>query len=259
MVGDNRTDLSKPETAPRDYVSSLSMDSLQGVRIAVIRPDMTPAIAQLFEGALSALVKAGAIPVVATPPSLDGMNEAEFTYLKLEMKGDLEAYLASTATAITTRSLVQLIAFNRSMAGAEMAWFGQDVFEKVASSQGVADPLYAPARAKAIRIATDYLDGILKAAGADILIQPTFGPAWLIDPVRGDSYSGPSAFGPPAVAGYPHLTVPMGLVHGLPVGLSFIGRLYSEASLLSAGYAYEQASHARIPPTYRKTIAIDEH
>jgi len=95
---------------------------------------------------------------------------------------------------------------------------------------------------------------MLKDAGATILVQPTYGPAWLSDPVYGDQYNGPSSSELPAISGYPNLTVPMGLVRGLPVGLSFIGPAYSEQTLLNAGYAYEQASKARAAPRYLPTV-----
>jgi amidase len=105
--------------------------------------------------------------------------------------------------------------------------------------------------AKSRRLAgTEGIDTMLQAAQAPLLVEPTYGPGWLIDPVYGDGFDGPSASQLPAVSGYPHLTVPMGLARGLPVGLSFIARPYGEAGLLGAGYVYEQASHARRAPLY---------
>ena len=94
---------------------------------------------------------------------------------------------------------------------------------------------------------------MLKSAGATVLVEPTYGPAWLSEPVYGDQYGGPSASELPAVAGYPNLTVPMGLVRGLPVGLSFIATKYGDAAVLGAGYAYEQRAKARVAPRYRAT------
>lgn len=113
------------------------------------------------------------------------------------------------------------------------------------------DAEYLGMLAKSRRLAgAEGIDAMLKAAQASLLVEPTYGPGWLIDPVYGDGFEGPSASQLPAVSGYPGLTVPMGLVRGLPVGLSFIARPYEDAMLLGAGYVYEQASHARAEPHF---------
>jgi amidase len=112
---------------------------------------------------------------------------------------------------------------------------------------------YKDARAKSLAGATAVLTALLTEARGDVIVQPTYGAPWLSDPVHGDQFSGPSASALPAISGWPHLTVPMGLIDGLPVGLSFIGRPLSEATLLSAGYAFEQRARARVKPTYRAT------
>jgi amidase len=127
--------------------------------------------------------------------------------------------------------------------------FGQEAFEVAEQTRGLDDPAYLAAKADAHRLAgPEGIDAMLKAADVSALIAPTLAPAWLIDPVLKDHFVGGGAGSPAAVAGYPHLTVPMGQVDGLPVGLSFIGPAWSEAALLTYGYAYEIAAHARTPP-----------
>ena len=120
---------------------------------------------------------------------------------------------------------------------------------------GVEDPRYREARATSLRLAgAEGIDAMLRAGDVRLLVAPTYGAAWLSDPVHGDQFTGPSASQLPAVAGTPHLTVPMGLVDGLPVGLSFMGPAFSEALLLNAGHAFEQAGKLRQPPRYLPSV-----
>jgi amidase len=223
------------------------------VRIAYYRPVMIAALAQRFDAALEVLKAQGAELVEVQRPALEGLSQAEHDVLRTELKADLNAYLFTSTTAVKTRSLAEVIAFNKANAAAEMPLFAQESFEEAETTRGVNDAEYLGARAKSVRLAArEGLDVML--AKADILVQPTTGPAWLIDPIYTDQGRGPSASGLPAVSGYPHLTVPMGLVGGLPVGLSFIARPYEEGKLLGAGYVYEQAAKARVAPTYRATV-----
>nr|WP_245708339.1 amidase [Sphingomonas palmae] len=239
-------------TQVRDYTAGLSTAALLGMRVGVIRPRALPAdLAARFDAALAVLRAQGATLVEVTPPKLDGLGEAEFQVLLTELKADLNSYLATTPQAVQTRTLDQVIAFNRAHAGTEMPFFAQETFEKAAQTKGLSDPAYKAARAKSLRLAgAQGVDAMLAQAGAQVLVEPSYGAAWLSDPVYGDQYGGPSAASLPAIAGYPHLTVPMGLVRGLPVGLSFIGTRGDDQRVLGAGYAYEQASHARVPPRY---------
>ncbi|HEX4696022.1 amidase [Sphingomonas sp.] len=239
--------------AAHSYAASLSRASLKGVRIAVYRPDMTPLETARFDAALAVLKAQGAVLVDVQRPKTDGMGDAEFDVLKFELKSDLDKYLGSTPAAVKTRTLNDVIAFDTANAGAEMPYFAQEIFDMAAKSKGVDEPTYAAQRAKSLAAARGAIDTMLKDATATILVQPSYGPAWLSDPIYGDQYGGPSSSELPAISGYPNLTVPMGLVRGLPVGLSFIGPAYSEQTLLDAGYAYEQASHARVAPLYLPT------
>ncbi len=234
-----------------DYAADLVSASLTGVRIAVVRPAMPADLAKAFDAALAVLKAKGAVLVDVEQPKLEGLGAAEFAVLLSELKGDLNAYLATTPAAVKTRTLKDVIAFNLANAAAEMPFFAQETFEQAEKTRGLDDAEYLGARAKSLRLAgKEGIDAMLAKAGAKLLVEPSYGPGWLIEPVYGDQYNGPSSSELPAVSGYPNLTVPMGLMRGLPVGLSFIGTAHSEAVLLGAGYVYEQASKARVPPRY---------
>ena len=175
------------------------------------------------------------------------LGQLELAALLTEFKVDLNAYLARTPAAVRSRTLVNLIAFNRAEPR-ELEYFGQDLLEQAQATAGLEDPAYVDAREIARRIAGENgIDKLLSENQVVALIAPTTSPAWTIDLVNGDHFSG-SASRLPAVAGYPHLTVPMGAVGVLPVGLSFIGPAWSEPLLISLGYAFEQSTHVRKPP-----------
>lgn len=260
MVGSDPADAAtKDADAHRgDYAAGLSAGALEGLRVAFVRPKMSGDLGKAFDAALDRLRAGGATLVEVKQPRLEGLGAAEFLVLQVELKADLDAYLATTPPAVTVRTLDQAIAFNQAHAAAEMPFFGQELFEMAAKTKGLDDRDYKEARAKSLRLASvEGIDAMLREAGADVLVTPTYGMPWLSDPVYGDQFDGPSASELPAVAGYPHLTVPMGLVRGLPVGLSFIGRPWSEKLLLGAGFAYEQASKARVVPRYLPTVEAD--
>jgi amidase len=238
-----------------DYVAALDPHALQGARIGVLRfaAGFHPKTDAVFERALAALRAAGATLVeIDKAPDVGSLREYEQTILKTELKADLAAYLATTSPEqVPSRTLADLIAFNKAHADRELSLFGQELFEQSEATKGLDDPDYLKAKAEAHRLAgPDGIDAMLAANNVTALVAPTLGPSWLIDPVLGDRFVGGGAGAPPAIAGYPHLTAPMGLVDGLPVGLSFIGPAWSEARLLAYGYAYEQASHARQAPKY---------
>ncbi|MBW4331747.1 amidase [Stakelama sp. CBK3Z-3] len=256
MVGSDPGDpTTKDADAHRmDYASGLSKDALKGVRIAVLHPDAPDALMTRFHEQLKLLEAAGATLVEVKAPDTKGMGDAEFQVLMMELKSDMAAYLANTPAAVKAKTLADLIAFDNAHEAAEMPYFGQEIFEMADKTGGIDDPAYADARTRSKRLATNAIDTMLKQANATILVEPTYGMPWLSDTVYGDQFSGPSAADLPAISGYPHLTVPMGLVKGLPVGLSFIGPKYSEAKLFAAGYAYEQATKARVAPGYKSTL-----
>jgi amidase len=240
----------------RDYAADLAPDALRGMRLGYWKPEMDEALAARFDKALDELRAAGAILIEVKMPELKGLSDAEGEVLYTELKDDLPAYLATTSAKV--RTLADVIAFNEANKAAEMPFFGQESFLKAEKTRGTKDPEYLGARAKSARLAgPEGIDAMLKTANAQILVTPTYGTPWLSDPAHGDQFSGPSASELPAVSGYPHLTVPMGLVEGLPAGLSFIGTAYADGLLLKAGYAYEQTTHARVAPRYLSSAPAD--
>jgi amidase len=240
-----------------DYAAGLDAGALKGVRLGVLRfaTGYSAGTDAAFDAALSVLKAQGAELVDIDAFDAKEVGDNELTVLLTELKADMNAYLASTPATVKTRTLADLIAFNKATPQ-EMAWFGQDLFEKAEETKGLDDPDYLKARAASLKAAGPKgIDKLLADNKVVALIAPTGGPAWTIDLVNGDHFGG-SVSALPAVAGYPHLTVPMGYVHGLPVGLSLIGPAWSEQRLLSLGYAYEQASRARRAPEYRPSIQL---
>ncbi len=257
MIGSDPADVATrgADTHRRDYAGGLSPDALKGIRIGVVRPKMIDDLTARYDAALAVLKAQGAELVDVEMPKAEGLGEAEFAVLVTELKADLEAYLKTTPATVRTRTMADLIAFNEVNKAAEMPFFGQETFLLAEKSKGLADPEYLGARAKSRRLAgAEGIDAVLAKAKVAMIVHPTTGPAWLTEPVYGDQGQGPSSSKFPAVSGYPNLTVPMGLVRGLPAGLSFIGPAFSEAMLLGAGYAYEQASKARVAPRYLATV-----
>lgn len=243
-----------------DYTEALDRDALKGKRIGVLTflTGYSEPTDHAFKQARKTLEQAGATLVeIDKVDHLDQIGEAELTVLLSELKTDLNAYLATTPKSVATRSLQDIIAFNAATP-AELALFGQDLFEQAQKSKGPRDKSYRQAAALAKRVAREGIDGLLKSKRLDALIAPTGGPAWTIDVVTGDHFLG-AASTLPAVAGYPHITVPMGNASGLPLGLSFIGTAWSEAKLIGLAYAFEQRAQARTPPRYLRSVEdLDE-
>ncbi|MBC7506732.1 MAG: amidase [Sandarakinorhabdus sp.] len=240
-----------------DYAAALDPNALAGTRIGVMRftTGWSPATDAVFETALAVLRAKGALLIdVAAPKDRRAIGDNEGIVLHTELKADLNAYLATTPPAVTTRSLAEVIAFNTAHAGRVLGLFGQDSFVKAQATTGLADPAYIRARADSLAAAKAALDTMLAASNLTALVGVTASPAWPIDAVLGDQSPGGGAGSLAAVSGYPHLTVPMGAVQGLPVGLSFIGPAWSEARLLALGYAYEQASAARVTPPFAESV-----
>jgi amidase len=214
----------------------------------------------VFEQALALLRSQGAVLVdIDTFPDAKRVGELEGKVLSQEIKTDLASYLATTDPAkVKVRTLADVIAFNRTHADREMPLFGQDQFLQDEATAGEASADYRSNEAEAHRLAGPAgIDTLLADHQLTALVAPTLGPAWLIDPVLKDRFVGGDAGSAAAVAGYPHLTVPMGQVDGLPVGLSIVGPAWSEARLLGYGYAFEQAAQARRSPTLAPTVTAE--
>src|SRR6185369_15301415 len=225
-----------------DYATLLDAGSLRAKRIGVMRFASGFGTDTAFETSLAILRELGAVPVDIKKFDDSAIGRSELPVLLTELKVDLAKYLQSSPAPIPVRSLADVIAFNNSHQREEMALFGQETFEQAERTKGLDDPAYVKARRDSFMAAgPNGIDKLLKDNNVVALVGPTMPPAWKIDAVNGDQSSGGGAGSLAAVAGYPHLTVPMGLVKGLPVGLSFIGPKWSEALLLSLGYAYEQA------------------
>jgi amidase len=239
----------------RNYAAALDANSLKGKRIGVLRFASTGTLDPAFDTALAILRQQGAIlvDIKKFDDKLIGKNEG--VVLNAELKADMAKYLKSSPAPIGVRTLADLIAFDKAHERQEMGLFGQELFEQAEKTKGLNDPAYKKARAVSFQAAgPNGIDKLLKTYRVVALVGPTAGPAWVIDAANGDLFTGGGAGSLPAVAGYPHLTVPMGLVKGLPVGLSFIGPKWSEQMLLSLGYAYEQARGPFPTPKYYPSI-----
>ncbi|NJC41655.1 amidase [Brevundimonas alba] len=241
-----------------DYRAALNAGSLRGARIGVMRfaGGYTADTLAVFEQNLQVLRDAGAVLVDLTEaPSDEGaMGSAELTVLLYELKHDLNAYLASTRPdQVRTRTLAEVIAFNEAEPR-ELSLFGQELFLQAQAKGGLDEREYVEARATSLRLAgAEGIDKLMREHRLVALVGPTTGPAWTTDVVNGDHYGG-AVSTMPAIAGYPHLTVPMGFVDGLPVGISFIAGKWDDAKVLSLGYAFEQLTHAIRPPTFVRTV-----
>jgi amidase len=261
MAGSDPADAATVEADAHkiDYAAALT-GKVVGVRIGVLRGEVgdDPATQALFDAALATLKAQGAVLVdIAAVDAPKGLDDAETKVLMTELKADLNAYLSTTPPTVKTRTLAEIIAFNRANASREMPLFGQETFLVAEATKGLDDPDYLKALATSRDGARATLTQLLTDKKVAMLVAPTTGPAWFSDPVGATRGDGPSASGLPAVAGYPHLTVPMGQVRGLPVGLSFIGPAWSEALLLNAGDAFEAARGRLPPPSYAASVVAD--
>ncbi|HEU4643540.1 MAG TPA: amidase [Gemmatimonadaceae bacterium] len=244
-----------------DYTKLLDANGLKGARIGVLREKYmgySRTADALIEDAIRVMKDRGATIVdpanIATAGKWD---DSEFEVLLYEFKADLNKYLAWLGPSAPVKSLAEVIAFNERDAARELPYFGQEIMLMAQKKGPLTDPAYRKALAKNHRLTrAEGIDAVMDEHRLDALIAPTQGPTWHIDLVNGDSGSGGSSSSPAAVAGYPSITVPAGYVFGLPVGMSFIGRAWSEAVLIRLAYAYEQATKHRRPPTFAERAAI---
>ncbi len=234
--------LADPKRPVEDYRGALDADALKGTRLGVARfiNGFSPQTDAVFNTALEVLKAQGAELIEIETFDFADIGEHELTLLLTEFKAGINAYLATAPTAVKTRTLEDLIVFNASEPR-ETTHFGQDLFVKAQATEGLDDPKYLNAFTRARLIAgKEGLDKLLAENRVVALVSPTYGPAWSIDLVNGDPSVASSTM-LSAVSGYPHLTVPMDEVAGLPVGLSFMGPAWSEKTLLAIGHAFEQA------------------
>lgn len=248
---DSRTAASDGKAAV-DYVSFLDPNALNGKRIGVEKSHLegNEAVVALFKNALDTLRNAGATLVeIDLLEATSTPGKAEFELMQYEFKDGLNRYLAA-ATDAKVKSLAEVIAFNQANADRAMPFFKQEILEMSEKKGPLTDPAYL-ALAEKTRTSQAIIDGFLEKNGLSAVVGISIGPAHLTDHVAGDYYSTGFYFCPPAaMAGYPNLTVPMGRVQELPVGLSFIGGAWQEGLVLSLGYAYEQATKWRTAPGF---------
>ena len=242
---------------PTHYV--LNADGLRGARIGVARGYVVnnDRVRRMFNDALQTMKSRGAeiVDPVNLPPR-SSYGDAELEVLLHEFKAGLNAYLAEFASGASIKNLSELIEFNERHRAREMPYFGQELLTMAESRGGLDSAAYRDALVNAKRATCE--DGIDKAVSEhrlDALIAPSGGPAWLTDLINGD-YSTGGFSSMAAIAGYPHITVPMGAISGLPVGLSIIGPAWSEAVLFKIAYAYEQATLHRKPPAFERSAGI---
>jgi amidase len=237
----------------RDYTLFLDEDGLKGKRIGVEKSFLKrhEKIDPLLEKALTQMRSKGATIVEVDLLEKIKIEGAEFTLLQYEFKDGLNRYLANSKAAV--HSLKELIAFNTEHAEKVMPFFGQEILERSQERAGLDDKVYKEALQKITGV-REIIDKVLKAENLDALCGPTNGPAWCTDLINGDHFTGYGMYSPAAMAGYPHITVPMGYVHDLPVGITFFGGAFHEPELISIAYAYEQASKNRVAPSFVQTM-----
>jgi amidase len=262
-------DARDPATSPassraaRDYTITLDKNGLRGARVGVARKRFTGYHAEtdkLFETALDLMKRQGATIIDPADITTAGQtDDSEFDLLLYEFKADLNVYLGRLAPNVAVHSLADVIAFNAKNASRELRFFGQEIMEQAQKKGPLTEKKYLDDLAKNRRLmGAQGIDATVAKYRLDAIVAPTQGPAWLIDLVNGDAGGLSSFTSPAAVAGYPHVTVPMGFVRGLPVGLSFVGRAWSEPTLLKLAYAFEQTAPARRKPTFAPTAEIGD-
>lgn len=239
-----------------DYSTALSTQALNNKRLGFDRSifGKHEGVDALITAALDTLKSKGAIIVdIDFRSRFRDMGSAPFTVLLYQFKAGVNKYLASAKSRVKT--LDDVIAFNIQHSDRAMPYFKQSILVDASRKGGLGEKEYRDALAIVQKTTREGIDSFLKGKKLDAIIGPTNGPSWCTDHVNGDFFTGYGTYGPAAQAGYPHITVPMGLVSGLPIGLSFLGGPYQESLLIGLAYAYEQASHLRQKPTFVTTLS----
>jgi amidase len=245
--------------SPPDYTQALDPNGLKGARIGVARGAFgNPEGDRLVNAAIDVLKAQGAVIVDPVEiPHLKDYGDQEYTVLLYEFKADLNTYLAGLGAASPMKTLADLIAYNDQHKDSEMPYFGQEIFTQAQEKGPLTDDAYVEALAHCRRMSkAEGVDVTFAKDKLDAIVAPTGGPAWLIDLVNGDCSGGGGNSSIAAVAGYPTITVPAGYSFGLPVGISFIGKPWTEATLIKLAYAYEQAAKARKAPQFLPTANL---
>ena len=247
----------KERTNGTDYTKFLDKNGLKGARIGVLRQyfGFLPSVDKIINASLEVLKQHGAIlidPIVID--TLGKFDDSEGAVLRYELKADMAAYLKHRGNGTSFHTLKDLIDFNEKHADKEMPFFNQELFLQAEAKESLTEADYIEALAKNHRMTREEgIDAVMNKHNLDAIVSPTDSPAWMTDLVDGDHFLGGSSQ-LAAVAGYPHITVPAGNVFGLPVGISFFGRAWSEPVLLKIAYAFEQVTLARKPPQFLPTV-----
>jgi amidase len=244
----------------RDYTAFLNQDGLRGARIGIVRKsyDFSETTDRILAAALDAMKSEGAVLIdPAEIASLGKFDDSEMDVLLYEFKADLNAYLAAAGPQVPVHSLKEIIEFNEKNRERELTWFGQDLLVKAEEKGPLTEKKYQDALANNHRLTrTDGIDAVMDKHRLDALVAMTAGPSWVIDLLDGDHDTGGSS-SLAAVAGYPNINVPAGFVFGMPVGISFFGRAWSEATLIKIAYAFENATKSRTPPRFLPTADLE--
>jgi amidase len=242
-----------------DYTKFLDVNGLKGARIGVARKyfGFSEGVDGIMAEAIAVMKREGA--TIVDPADIDSFgkfDDSETLVLDYELKADIQKYLARLGPASPMKTLQDLIEFNSRNAQKEMPYFGQDIFLRAQGRGPLTSREYIDALEKNHRLARlEGIDAVMDKNKLDVLIAPTGGPAWLTDLLVGDHFGGGSS-NAAAVAGYPNINVTAGYLFGLPVGLSFFGRAWSEPTLLKIAYGFEQHTQARKPPTFLPTLEL---
>lgn len=239
----------------RDYTPFLDANGLSGKRIGVEKSFLKrhEGVDALFHEAIETMKAKGAEMVeVDFLAQIRGISGDEFDVLRYEFKDGLNRYLATANAPV--KSLKELIAFNEQHADRVMPYFRQEILEQSEAKGSLDSPEYRKALEKILSTTRKAIDGTLQEYRLAAICGPTNGPSWCIDLINGDSFTGYGMYSSGSIAGYPHITVPMGMVFGLPVGLTFLASAYQEPELLTIAYAYEQASQKRTVPQFLNTV-----